>query len=881
MAILWSTAARGSQVIPCVLIAGLPVILIPEGATLTGWSAGALDAAWWPGSSFAGFSAYLKSWLSLAAPITWDEKAEPVQPEMLSISSLTVNVSDIGLRADGTGGLATALFAARDSIEGTWITADVSTSATTVSVASTTGFASIGYLYLGRETMEYTSTTATSFAVGTAAHRGKFGSPIQHHWYVGNANAALANPEVTSGAPEIIGRTATVWLLEVSAAGVVTAGELAFYGVIGGGMVLSDDAEVWSLRVDHIVKRLSTPLRGETITVGGYVHLAPAGNRGAFSTQRVPQSGLCPTYDVWYDSSGNLVTINTLTRDAAAPDNGGWHPTAESYIQALNSACASLSPATTYTLVGDKLRVYAATSGTNFIRLTWQWDRLIESGTNLPFVSRENFPKAWVPISNGPSRVYLTAQDYAVVPDVPSTSVTGVNEVFYVLILGEDEEAMYARIDSKTSSSGVYYLTCGAIPGPSRTPSVVGFTVSEPTVARIGCYVRAESWVSAIEALIESFDTSLGDNVSDAFDFDDMRDVAAQYVGPYAGQREYLVDLSQSIGEIVTNECRLNGYALVVKDGRITIARITDFAPTEATASSVTTSDLHTEHPVPLYSRGHDGIVNAVRFSAPQSGVTVNVVDATSLARYGAGRTTIEATAPLQLGGQLLDPSAAYLSLAAQGSMVLGPHKYPYEQVTFTTTLAHAGIDVGSTVDLTIWRVPDQQGARNLVSRIGQITSRSVTIYDQGQGHVTYSARLSPARLAGWAPAALVDAGGISGSVVTLDEATFGATGFGPATSGGGTAYFAVNDVVRLVEINATSPTASTAHTITAVGGSTLTLSPAPNATFGTLAADAVKVMVVPDDWGSSIVAAQEEYAYLADATYRLDASTRARSYAP
>ena len=88
--------------------------------------------------------------------------------------------------------------------------------------------------------------------------------------------------------------------------------------------------------------------------------------------------------------------------------------------------------------------------------------------------------------------------------------------------------------------------------------------------------------MSAIEALIESFDTSLGDNVSDAFDFDDMRDVAAQYVGPYAGQREYLCRPLAGIGEIVTNECRLNGYALVVKDGRITIARITDFAPTEA-----------------------------------------------------------------------------------------------------------------------------------------------------------------------------------------------------------------------------------------------------------------------------------------------------------
>ena len=194
MAILWSTAARGSQVIPCVLIAGLPLILIPEGVTLTGWSAGALDAAWWPGARSRGSARTWKSWLSLAARSLWDEKAEPCPARMLSISSLTVNVSDIGLRADGTGGLATALFAARDSIEGTWITADVSTSATTVSVASTTGFASIGYpVPRARDDGVHLHHRDELRRRHRSAPR-EVRLPIQHHWYVGNADAALANP---------------------------------------------------------------------------------------------------------------------------------------------------------------------------------------------------------------------------------------------------------------------------------------------------------------------------------------------------------------------------------------------------------------------------------------------------------------------------------------------------------------------------------------------------------------------------------------------------------------------------------------------------------------------------------------------------------------
>jgi hypothetical protein len=45
------------------------------------------------------------------------------------------------------------------------------------------------------------------------------------------------------------------------------------------------------------------------------------------------------------------------------------------------------------------------------------------------------------------------------------------------------------------------------------------------------------------------------------------------------------------------------------------------------------------------------------------------------------------------------------------------------------------------------------------------------------------------------------------------------------------------------------------------------------------LAGTPLKVMVIPDDW-TAATTAQQLYAYLADTTYRLDASTRARVYA-
>jgi hypothetical protein len=883
--ISWQSAARGARVIPCALIAGLPVILIPEGVTLTGWTAGGLDAAWWPGSSFGGFSTYLRSWLSLADGVTWSERAQPVQPEMLDVSSLTINVSDIGLRADGSGGLATALFASQFALRGSWITADVSTADTTVSVADTTGFAASGYIYLGRETMYYPSKTSTAFAVGTAANRGKFGSPRQHHWYVGDGNEAVGNPQATDGAPEIIGRTVTVWLLDVSPAGVVTSGMLAFYGVVGGGVVMGEAGEVWQLRIDHALKRLGTPLRGDTVQVAGYVHAAPRNGRGTTAAGAVTVSlSFAPTSDYIENSTQELVAAFTLTTATASPDNSGYHATPESYVNDLSAACVPIGAR--YRLVGGKLAINTPTlGGSETLWLWWPWDRpgdpaALPTGQD-SYTSTKNFPAAWVPIFQG-SRVYLSAADFAKIPAVPSSPSAS---VYYVLAFGEKEEARYARITAKTSSGGVYYLTCDAVTydraqtdalGLSRS---TGFILTEPSPARIGCYVSAPDWVSAVEAVIESFDTSIGETTADAFDFDDMRVVAGQYpVGPYGAAREYVVDLTESVLDMLTNECRLNGFALAMKDGRITITRITDFAVTEPGTVSFSTSDLHAQDPRPVYSRGLDGIVNAMRFESPQTGVTVNVVDATSTTAYGPGRTVLLARTPTQLGGTAPNPSAEYLRLSAQAMQMLAPLRYPYESVSFTTTLARADIEVGDLAVLTLWRVPDQRGGRGITGRMAQIVGREHALYDGGDGRVTYTARLSPTNLAGWAPSAL--AASISGADITLDTTTFGTAGFGPTGSNGGAEFFSAGDKVRLVEIGNTSPTASSAFTVTGTSGSVVSVTPNPSATWVSLAAGAVRVMLIADDW-STATATQQRYAYLAPASYRLDSTTRARVYAP
>ena len=54
----WSAAALGETVIPVVLIHGMPVILYPDGITITGLSPASPDSAWWPGSTLANWTDY-------------------------------------------------------------------------------------------------------------------------------------------------------------------------------------------------------------------------------------------------------------------------------------------------------------------------------------------------------------------------------------------------------------------------------------------------------------------------------------------------------------------------------------------------------------------------------------------------------------------------------------------------------------------------------------------------------------------------------------------------------------------------------------------------------------------------------------------------------
>ena len=912
MSISWNTAAQGGRVVPVLLIHGVGVVIVPEGVTITGISVGTSPAGWWPGLTFASWSAFLRPWISLVDGLTIGERAMPAAAQVLDVSEVTVLLSDVDLAA-------TSLFASEDLAVASYITAEVSASAAVVPVVSTTGFAASGVVYLDQEAIEYGATTPTSF---TSCTRGAYGSRPARHLYAAAQGMGLGNPQVTDIPVEVVGRPATLWLAQLSAASVITALALEHYGTIGTGPALTGGGENgvdgWTLTIDHAIKRMAQTIRGEGVTVGGYAH---PGNLDARTTLIPPSSvDLTPVWVLARNPSTFAVTnLAVLTGDAAAPDLGGWHPTRESYVNALSTAIRAAFPAGAATLSGDDLRVTVASLGATR-ELTIQSPCCATQISAAPSAAlRADFSqgamsRAWVPVFSQ-SPVYLTATDYARVPPLPSLDVDAAatnTSAFFALIFGDDDDSTsrkVARITANTSSGGVSYLTCTALTSArvrligfwnaaaSAPPprwgggsSAQGFVVSEPTTARIGLAVASDTWVSALKYMCLSLDVEYA-CIYDAIDWAHMASVAAAYPSAIDTRREYIVDLNTTLLSMLQNEAALNGFTLVTHEGRVSIARIAEYAVTERTAGSITTNDLDARSASPTYEKGVDGIVNTYTVRAPDVGVTVNVSDQTSRARYG-GQSSIVATMPRTLLGPAQDASRLYAQVFSQGVTVLGPLRYPYRHVGVRVPLHRYGLQIGDLVDVTLWRVPNGRGGRGITDEVAQIIGRDVTLFgDEIDGHVAYTLRLNPRNLQGYAPSALVAASGITGAVVTLDAVTLthnGASiggGFaGAGYADGGASTFAVGDLVRLVEIDTASPTASTQHSVTAVTGSTITLNPAPSAGFIALAASALKVMVVYDDWdvitAGANAAIQQPYAYLADAANLLDATHPARTYA-
>lgn len=898
----WGTVARGGlPVVPVLLIAGMPCLFTPAGSIITTLTiAGVIDSRWWPNTGATHVSK-IRAWLDPEG-LEWTERLEPLSDQGVTVSSLRARIYDLELAA-------TVAFQSQESLLRTAITAEVSpTETTAINVVDTTGFASSGTLYLNREAIDYAGVTATSF---TTLTRARLGSRAQRHPFGTRGGEVLGSPDVTPSPQDVDGRIATLWAATLSADGTtITAVELEYLGVVGQGPVLDDGGAAYVLDADSVLKVLGQKLPAKTVTVGGYVHAGLNGETirgmGASPSGGFGLAGAADVLPltVTIGTTGSVGLVDRVvvlgeSTTAGDPDRGGWHATRRDFLEHFNAAARTVAGligvgnTIALSLQSDgRLRVQCLFSSARDFGVFWPWNGPAplsdHSITPLVALSSRPMPEAWVPIL-GSSRVYLSPDDYGVVPAVPSGLASGVT-AYWALKLRSDapgadrEDVYWAKVTAKVASAPTYYLT---VQGPGRYRLRSGAGVDSPVVqtvqdATLGLYVQAPDWVEALYALVVSVSSDLAEATPDAIDWDDLRTVMARESGgPLPPQRERYWE-PESILQEMQNEARLNGLCLAVRKGLLTMVRVGEFAPTETTTATLVSADLALGDAIPKVDRGAGGIANTFELADPDRNAVYRAVDKTSLAHFGPGQT-LKARLP---------PGATTLTLPQMaqaaydlGARLLAAHRRPARTMSVRYTLQHAAPQLGDLVDVSLWAVPAQDGTRGITSRVAQVVGRAPRLFDDGYGGVGLTLRLQPQSVQGYAPSALIAAGGVSGAVVTLDTSTFGTKGFasplladGSTRTDGGASTFPVGSKVRLVEIDNASPLASTQHEVTAQSGATATLSPAPSAAFSALAASALKVMVIPDNYTISSLA-QRPYAYLASSAGTIVAGVRARVF--
>jgi len=887
-----AAAAAGDRIVFGVLLAGCDDLLLPDGVTISSavWT-GAQDPAW----HVTGTSG--KPWLAWDS-LTIEERVRPVEGG-LDVSSLTLRLADVD-------GAVTAFLASRESMPTVLLAADLTASATTITVQTTAAFASSGVLHIGRERITYSGKTGTTFTGctrGTAGTRARSYKRVQRQRVYGGDKL-----------PSTLGRRVTVWALRFASADAtqVTDPTLIYDGRVGEGTRMSDAGAIWEIPIDHAIKALGEKSPPITVTLYGYAHYTANLRSTTASRSAAVYAVRSPLQAWWYTVSSGVGLFCGLSQDATAPDDGGWHPTREVFLEKWNTAARALgSVAATDSVPAGGVDAYSASARRLEVQVAW-WGR--NGGINAaPLDPGSDTTTAHLGIPTMPEAclwleglVHLDDADLAVIPSTPAASGDVLTQ--WALACERDngilpKEELRATIT--VTGGGASTIEAAPIGVERYTPGGAGgeltagaaALITRATIASLRLSVdvgaRASGWWNAIRyGLLAAIDEARGlDHIDDSMAWARIATIAAG-AQPWNVARRYWIDPAEPPIATLRNEALLSGLSLATHRGRIAVARIRDVGSTEAPTRTLAQSDLR-RGAVATMREVSDGIISSVRCILPGSGDeerrSVSVVDASAVAESGVGAEIVARVPEGAIGGiggvgAILADSRLRGSVERVALSMLSPWVRPYRLVTVPTDLRCAGVEIGDVIDLDEWLLPNGSGARGISQRAVVIGHRR----DYRAGRVDLFLRVSEVR-AGWCPAFLLAS--ISGAVCTVDAdpcGTSSAAGFasesdadGNARTDAGLEYLATGDEVRIVELDARSPATAFDATVSSVdrGALTVTLNASPGATWATRATNGVALMVPAKH--TTAVAAQRRYVFVADgATFLLSDSSPAKVWA-
>ena len=873
--------APGAMAVPVVLVSGIPVVLTPAGVRPTTVASGDLDPLWWPGAGTLTET--------LPDSSTFDPVKDLLDPsevwetyETASITDGSVTVEHLRFSVLDPAGAATALLSIRDARPSAFLTADIAAADTSLSLASSAVFASSGIAAIGAETVTYSGKTSTTL---TGLARGKYGSRGRAH-----LSPVSHRPLVTyGGGRHWQGRTASVWLCGLSADGTtLSRPTLIYLGTVGAGVALTSGLTRWSVPLDHVTTTLARKIASQGVELYGVAH---------FDT-RAPSHPLGLLY-----IRGGSVYDATLDGNPAYPHDGGWHPdwasfarAAHVYAQTVGGGYASVTSSPEVTAVR-----FAGTDADPIdasVDAPWHslphWEGHCTTWTGISFV--DGTPGAHLHLE-GLCKIGA-AEDFARIPATvayfASTTDGGYAEARIALVADTDETpGCVAAIIGRDATAQTVTLAA-SLPGRSRMTEAQLYSatrITSRTSALLGLVVQGTGPVACMRAAADALDAMTGlDAYAVAVDWDDMeRAFAAAPIG-VTSQREYrFTGGADSFLSVLRDECRVRGMVLAIRHGKITARRLQSFADIESTVMAVTELDgisADGAEITPEVTDSTEPLATSVEFEVATGNGgtrTVTITDTTWQGEGGDGETIkVGALRWLPTSEPLPDVTPVLVDVAQQ---ILGPTAEPHRVIRLTASPRLMSLQPGDLVTLTHTRIPTWSGTRGVTDGVCQVVDVRRSVFG-GLLRAVVALRLGSGTRVGYAPSALVAAGGISGAVVTLDTSSaWGATCFASDTTATGEAAvnaadgFAVGQAVTLHALGSRSPIASEDFTVTAVTATSITLDAAPSAGMIAAAAAQYGAMITLDSYAAQSTATRASWAFIADDSTGLysnsDAATR------
>ena len=460
-------------------------------------------------------------------------------------------------RSDPSGA-ATAVLSGSRARTTTLLTATATAAATSLSVASTSGLATSGIAWIGREALIYDGVGGSALTLTSApATRGAFGSRARGHRYDSTQPAVVSFGDW----PRFLyGRMASVWLCRVS--GTTLYDPTCLYlGTVGPGVQRSASGTRWQLPIDNVVEVLSRKIAPRSFSLYGIAHLDTT-------------SGIrAPLY------AGTVGTF--LGSSSNAYDDDGWHPDAASFVDDWNSAASAVySDTAVAALSGRSLSVRVTGVGAGALTLVRApWDTVPDtdvtadgSGIAL-WTSRRAMPDTIVHLDG---RVPLPAPgDLAKIPSTLFYTTPGAVAGF-LLSVDRGEGAPLTAIVSSTGTNGsIDYADVSApsIAGESDADRQIRTLITKRSTASLGVYAEGEAVAALVCAALalDALDGGLHEDVID------WTAIGAAFAGVPLGsipsQRRYLFADADTLLAALSHEARLRGMAMCSRWGRLSVFR--------------------------------------------------------------------------------------------------------------------------------------------------------------------------------------------------------------------------------------------------------------------------------------------------------------------